>query len=170
MRGIELIAKNIRTAYRDGPRRLDARYAMCFGTCMGTMGLRASRGGAIHAACYPLAMKRHLAHGVSISLIMPHVMEYNRVSSPERFAAVAGAMGERVEGLSTEDAARASVKAVMRLIEDLGIPSRLRDVGARKEDFPDFARFVANTYPHYLMHNPRKVGEQDLIGIYESAL
>ena len=89
LRGIELISKNIRKAYSQGPKSLDVRYAMCFGTCMGTMGLRSSRGGALHATCYPPAMKYHLTHGLSISLMMPYVMEYNLTGALERFAAVA---------------------------------------------------------------------------------
>lgn len=169
LRGIELISKNIRKAYSQGPQSLDARYAMSFGTCMGTMAIRSSRGGAIHPTCYPLAMKCHLTHGLSISLMMPYVMEYNLTGNLERYAAVASAMGQSVEGLSTGDAAQAAVKAVKRLIGDLGLPSRVRDVGAKKEDFPEFARFVVKKYPHYIAYNPRKVGEEDIIRIYESA-
>jgi len=100
---------------------------------------------------------------------MPYVMEFNLASDLKRFAAVASAMGERIEGFSTEEAAQVAVKAVKRLIGDLGLPLRLRDIGVKKEDFGEFARFVAKKYPHYLASNPRKVSEQDIIGIYESA-
>ena len=169
LRGMELISKNIGKAYSHGPKSPEARYAMCFAVCMGTMALRSSRGGAIHPTCYPLAMKYHLTHGLSISLMMPYVMEFNLASDLKRFAAVASAMGERIEGFSTEEAAQVAVKAVKRLIGDLGLPLRLRDIGVKKEDFGEFARFVAKKYPHYLASNPRKVSEQDIIGIYESA-
>jgi alcohol dehydrogenase class IV len=169
MRGMELISKNIRKAYSQGPKSPDARYAMCFAVAMGTMALRSSRGGAIHPMCYPLAMKYHLTHGLSISLMMPYVMEFNLASDLKRFAAVASAMGEKMEGGATEEAAHVAVEAVKRLIGDLGLPMRLRDIEVKREDFADFARFVAKKYPHYLASNPRKVSEQDIIGIYESA-
>ncbi len=169
LRGIELISKNIRKAHSQGPKSPDARYAMCFAVCMGTMALRSSRGGAIHPTCYPLAMKYRLTHGLSISLMMPYVMEYNLTSDLKRFAAVASAMGERIEGFSTEEAAHLAVKAVKRLMGDLGLPLRLRDIGVKKEEFAEFAKFVVQRYPHYLATNPRKVSEQDIIGIYESA-
>jgi len=169
LRGIEVIAKNIRKAYTKGAQNLEARYAMCFGVCMGTMAIRSSGIGIVHATCYPPAMKYHLTHGMAISILMPYVMEYNLISNVEKYAAVASAMGEKVDGLSALDASKAAVKAVRQLIEDLGIPSRLRDVGARKEDFPKFAKTVMKSYPHHVANNPRNVTEEDLVKIYESA-
>lgn len=169
LRGIELISKHLRKAYSKGTHSLDARYAMCFGVCMGTMAVRSSGVGAVHATCYPPAMKYHLSHGLAISLMMPYIMEYNLISNPEKFVAVASAMGEKVEGLSTYDAAQVAAKAVRRLLGDLGLPLRLRDVGAKKEDFPEFARIVVKRYAHHLANNPRNIGEQDIIGVYESA-
>ena len=42
LRGVELISKNLRKAFAKGSHNLDARYAMCFGVCMGTMAIRSS--------------------------------------------------------------------------------------------------------------------------------
>lgn len=169
LRGIELIAQNIRKAYANGSHNLDARYAMCFGVCMGTMAIRSSGVGLVHATCYPPAMKYHLSHGAAICLLMPYVMEYNLISNVEKYAAVASVMGEIVEGLSIMDAAKAAVKAVKELINDLKLPSRLRDVGAKQEDFPEFAKAVMTRYPRLTSNNPRATNEQDIIDIYESA-
>lgn len=169
LRGIEIISKNIRKAYTKGTHNLDARYAMCFGVCMGTMAIRSSGIGAIHATCYPPAMKYHLTHGLAISIMMPHVMEYNLISNMEKYAAVASAMDEKVDGLSVMDAARFAIKAVKQLITDLGLPLRLREVGAKQEDLPDFARIVMKRYAHHVTNNPRNLTEQDILRIYESA-
>ena len=168
-RGIEIISKNIRKAYAKGSHNLEARYAMCFGVCMGTMAIRSSGIGAVHATCYPPAMKYHLTHGCAISIMMPYVMEYNLISNQGKYAAIALAMGERVEKLSLSEAAGAAVKSVKRLIQDLGVPARLKDVGAKKEDFPEFARIVAKRYAHHLANNPRNLTEEDILRIYESA-
>jgi alcohol dehydrogenase class IV len=169
LRGIEVISKNIRKAYTKGTHRLDARYAMCFGVCMGTMAIRSSGIGAVHATCYPPAMKYHLTHGQAISMMMPYVMEYNLSSSLEKYAAVAAAMGENVANLSTRGAAMSSVEAVRQLVTDLGIPSRLRDVGAKEEDFPEFAKTVVKRYAHHVGNNPRNLTEQDILEIFQSA-
>jgi alcohol dehydrogenase class IV len=168
-RGIEIISRNIRKAYTKGAHNLEARYGMCFGVCMGTMAIRSSGIGAVHATCYPPAMKYHLTHGLAISIMMPSVMEYNLISNPEKFAAIASAMGENVEKLSTMDAAKVAVEAVRKLMKDLDLPLRLRDVGAKKEHFPDFAKIVMKRYGHHLANNPRDLTEQEIFKIYESA-
>lgn len=169
MRGIEVISKNIRKAYTKGTHSLDARYAMCFGVCMGTMAIRSSGIGAVHATCYPPAMKYHLTHGMAISIMMPYVMEYNLPSNLGKYAAIASAMGENGANLSTRAAAMTSVDAVRQLTADLGIPSRLRDVGAKQEDFPEFAKTVVKRYAHHVANNPRNLTEQDILKIFQSA-
>jgi alcohol dehydrogenase class IV len=169
LKGIEVISRNIQKAYTKGNQSLEARYAMCFGVCMGTMAVRSSGVGAIHATCYPPATEYHLSHGVAISIMMPYVMEYNLISNVDKFAAVAAAMGERVEELSPREAAQSAVEAVKRLMKDLDLPLRLRDVGAKKEDFPKFAAVVVKRYAHHLANNPRNLTEKDLLKIYETA-
>ncbi|MBC8417306.1 MAG: iron-containing alcohol dehydrogenase [Desulfobacterales bacterium] len=150
LRGVELVSKNLRKAFAKGSHNLDARYAMCFGVCMGTMAIRSSGIGAVHATCYPAAMKYNLSHGVAIGLMMPSVMAFNLISNLDKYAAVSRIMGERVEGLTTLEAAQASVEAVKRLIVDVGLPTRLSEVGARQKDFPDFARTVMTRYAHHV--------------------
>jgi alcohol dehydrogenase class IV len=169
LRGIEMIFQNIRKAYTKGTHNLEARYAMCFGVCLGTMAIRSSGMGVVHATCYPPEMKYHLTHGLAISLMMPYVMEANLISNLEKYAAIASAMGEKVEELPLAEAADASIKTVRQLIKDLGLPARLREVGAKKEDFPEFARTVVSRYAYHLVNNPRNLTEEDILRIYESA-
>lgn len=169
LKGIEVISTNLRKAYSKGTHHLEARYAMCFGVCMGTMAIRSSGLGIIHASCYPPAMKYHLTHGLAISLMIPYVLEFNLISNVEKYVAIAAAMGEKVERVSNMEAARLAVKAVRQLIADLRLPSRLREVGAKQEDFPEFARIVMKRYTHHIANNPRLVTEEDLSKIYEAA-
>jgi len=170
LRGVELISKNLRKAFSKGTHNLEARYAMCFGVCMGTMAIRSSGIGAVHATCYPAAMKYHLSHGVAIGLMMPSVMSFNLISNMDKYAELARVMGERVQGLSTLEAAQASVEAMKRLIADVGLPTGLSEVGGSRKDFPDFARTVMKRYAHHVANNPRNITEEDVVAIYESAL
>jgi len=170
LRGVEIISRNLPKAFTKGTQNLEARYAMCYGVCMGTMAIRSSGIGAVHAMCYPIAMKYNLSHGVAIGLMLAPVMEFNLMSNMEKYAAAARVMGERVEGLTTREAAQAAVGAVRRLIADVRLPTRLAEVGGAREDFPDFARTVMKRYGHHVANNPRSITEDDLVAIYESAL
>ena len=142
---------------------------MSLGVCMGTLGVRSSATGNIHAACYPMARKYHLSHGRAIALMMPAVMEFNLMGNPEKYAAVADALGEPTAGLSPTDAAKKSVEGVKRLISDLNLPTRLRDIGAKEADFPEFAKSVVTNYPRLTSNNPRQMTESDVIDIYQAA-
>ena len=56
--------------------------------------------GLAHAMAYPLQLKSQISHGVSCSLLIPFVMEYNMPVDLQRYAKVAEFMGEETEGLS----------------------------------------------------------------------
>ena len=101
--------------------------------------------------------------------MMPAVMEFNLIGNPEKYAAVAGALGEPTAGLSPTEAARKSVEGVKRLISDLNLPTRLRDIGAKEEDFPEFANSVLTNYPRLTSNNPRQMTEAEVIDIYQAA-
>ena len=170
LRGIELIAKNLRKVFTKGSHNLEARYAMCFGVCMGTMAIRSSGIGAVHATCYPIAMRYKLTHGVAIALMMPYVMAFNLSSNMEKYAEVARVMEARHSQMTTREAAMASVDAVKQLVADVGLPTRLRDVGGDQKDFPEFARSVMKNYAHHVANNPRNMDEDDLVALYNAAL
>jgi alcohol dehydrogenase class IV len=168
-KGIQTICKYIRRAYAKGQDDLESRYFMCLGVHGGTLGIRSSGTGACHALAYPPAPKYHLSHGVSLAVMLPYVMEYNLIGNLEKYANVALAMGERIEGLSVFDAAYRSVEAIKRLLQDLSLPLRLREVGAKKEDFDSFSEMVFKLYPHLINNNPRNMQVEDVRKVYENA-
>ena len=78
-------------------------------------------------------------HGECVSAILPAVMEYNWMGAPEKYARIARALGVTVEGMSTEDAAKAAVIEVEKLVRDLNIPT-LRQQGADPEQIDRYAK------------------------------
>jgi len=96
-------------------------------------------------------------------------MEYNLIGNAEKYSNVAQAMGERIEGLSVFDAAYRSVEAMKKLLQDLSLPSRLRDVGAKKDDFQAFAEMVFKLYKPLVDFNARDMRMEDAKKVYESA-
>lgn len=79
--------------------------------------------------------------------MLPHVLRYNRPANADRQRLVAEAMGH-----PGKDAA----DVVAAFVADLGLPSRLAEVGVRREQFGVIA---ANTMRDTWLHvNPRKIG------------
>ncbi len=166
---IYLIGRNLRRAVSGGQNDLEARYNMAWAAAVGMIARVNSGGGAVHGLSYPLGTKYHLPHGQSIALLMPHVMEMNVGSSVPKFARIAEAMGERTEGLPEKRAAEKAIEALKSLLKDIGIFQGLRELGVKKEDFPEFAEIVYEFSSRHIEANPRHLSKQDVVKVYENA-
>ena len=166
-RAMELISKNIRMAFANG-ENLVARSNMMEGSLLAGIAFANAGVGAVHAFAYPLGGEFHLAHGLTNTLMLPYVMRYNILGCPSKFAQMAKAFGERVEGISELVGAEIAVRSIERLSDDLRVPRRLRDVGIPENAIPGLAE-AAMKVTRLLANNPRKVTLEDAIAIYKSA-
>ncbi|WP_209123788.1 iron-containing alcohol dehydrogenase [Alkalihalobacillus sp. BA299] len=167
LQAIKLISRSLRTAVHNG-KDLKAREDMAMGSLLAGISLGNAGVGAVHALAYPLGGKFKVPHGVANSLLLPYVMKYNVVANLEKFAEVAKAMGENVEGLSTRDAAEQAVHAMATLSKDVGIPASIKDVGVSVEDIPALAE-EASKIDRLLNNNPRTLNVKDIEKIYMEA-
>lgn len=164
--GMKLIASNIVQAVQNGKDE-QAKTAVALGSMYGGICLGPVNTAAVHALSYPLGSMFHLPHGLSNALLLPYVMEFNLVASPNRYADVAVALGcERLKDDLTT--ARKGVEKVMELIRQCGLPLRLRDAGVIEEAIPTMAK-DAMKVQRLLKNNPREVTLEDAINIYKEA-
>ena len=122
----------------------------------------------VHALEYPLGGALHCSHGCGNGLLLPYVMRFNLPARPREFATIARLLGEDVAGLDEQKTAERSVSAVERLRKDIGIPGRLRDLGAREDQLRPFAE-RAFGIKRILRVNPRQVSVEDLEQILRNA-
>jgi alcohol dehydrogenase class IV len=115
--------------------------------------------GAVHALAYPLGSEFHIAHGVSNAVLLPHVLEFNLASAPDRYAQIAQAFTPASGNL---------VETIRRLSQQTGIPQRLRDLNIPESAIERMAA-SAVTITRLLERNVRKVTLQDAINIYRRA-
>ncbi|HWA28016.1 MAG TPA: iron-containing alcohol dehydrogenase [Lacunisphaera sp.] len=159
LEGVRLIGANLARAVTDG-RDLEARTAVALGSLYGGIGLGPVNTAAVHALAYPLGGEFHLAHGLSIALLLPHVVRFNASALPERHAALAEALGA------------ASVQDLPARLADLargcGVAMGLSTHGIPRDAFPRMAD-TALQITRLLKNNPRPVTRADALQIYESA-
>jgi len=167
LEAIALIAENLRTCVHDG-KNIAARERMLLGSLYAGIGLANAGVTAVHSLSYPLGGKFGVGHGLANTILLAPVMAFNLPGALEKFADVAEAMGECVEGLPLREAAYLAVDAVEGLIDDCGITSSIRDFGVKEEDFPSLAD-VAMTVARPLENNPRKMTKEEMIAIYAQA-
>ena len=164
--GMRLIAANIVRAVQYGADE-DARTQVAMGSLLGGFCLGPVNTAGVHALSYPLGSTYHLAHGLSNALLLPYVMEFNAPASPCRHAQVALALGcER--GANDEETANRGIARIRELIQQCGIPARLRDVTIPKEAIPQLAE-DAMKITRLLKNNPREITLDDAIAIYTAA-
>ncbi|MED3881586.1 iron-containing alcohol dehydrogenase [Priestia megaterium] len=167
LQAIKLISRSLRKAVYNG-KDLKAREDMAMGSLLAGISLGNAGVGAVHALAYPLGGKFKVPHGVANSLLLPFVMKYNAVADLEKFAEVAKAMGENVDGLSLREAADCAVQALAQLSKDVGIPSSLKEVGVTASDISDLAE-EASKIDRLLNNNPRWLTVKEIKKIYEEA-
>jgi len=167
-RTIKLVAENLRTAHAKGGENIEARYNMAVAAALGFCFIFSGLGLA-HAMAYPLQLKSQISHGVSCSILIPFVMEYNMPGDLHKYVRIAELMGEEVEGLSLRDKAIKSIDAVRKLAIDVEMPQRMRDVGVKKEDIPGFVENVLTFQPHVVDANPRDASKEAISKIFEAA-
>jgi alcohol dehydrogenase class IV len=162
---IRYIGRSLRQAVNDGSD-LNARSNMLLGSLLAGLGLANAGVTAAHSLAYPLGGIFRVPHGVANAMLLPPVMEYNVFSSPKKFAQIAEAMGEKVEGLSEREAAILAVEGVKRLARDLAVPQHLSDLGIPQPAIPEMAE-EAMKVTRPLENNPRPISREEIVRIYQ---
>ena len=165
---IRLIAENLPTAYTQADN-LEARFNMSLAATLAGMAFTSGGLGAVHALSNPLGTKYHLSHGRANAVMLPYVVDYNKIGNLDKYAGIAQAMGEDIKGLSAYQAAEKLVTRLMRLIEFLDIPAKISAYGVSKKDIP---KLVAEgmKLSRLFVYNPRYPTEEDVKDIFTSAL
>jgi alcohol dehydrogenase len=116
-------------------------------------------GGLCHTLGKRIGSRHAIPHGVTSSLLLPHVMRYLCSRTVEAQASIAAALGVDTREMPVEQAAARAADAVYDLIGALGQPQHLAAYGLSEADLEAAARPVAS--PDYPL--------EDLVGIYRAA-
>lgn len=166
LEGIKLISANLARAVRNG-RDIEARAALSLGSLYGGLCLGPVNTAAVHALAYPLGGRFRIAHGVSNAVLLPHVLRFNCSAAPERYAAVAAALGVERNG-SPATTAGHGVEFLSRLSRECGVPQRLSELDIPRDAIPAMAQ-AAMQVTRLLKNNLRPLTEADAAHIYEAA-
>ena len=167
---MRLVNKYLRRAYCKGSD-MEAREGMALASLLAGI-VMGNADTTIGHACgyayvYP-ATKLHYPHGYAIAITFPYVMEYNALAQLEKHAMIAEVLGEETEGMSLRDAAYVAPMAFKTLMQDLGLPTSLKEVGVEKSMIPMIANNVLKS-PNHCRRNPREVTEAGMIELFTHA-
>lgn len=164
---LSLLSGSIRRACVDGGD-LEAREQMLIGACLAGMAFANAPVAAVHALAYPIGARFHVPHGLSNSLVLAPVIRFNMVSAAAQYAELAPIVVRGATG-SEQEKARALAMYLGNLAGDLGLPTRLRDVGISELDV-NLLACDAMKQTRLLINNPRELGFDDAVSLYQEAL
>jgi len=141
LHAIRLIREYLPKAIADGHDE-DARSKLQTAATMGGWAINMTQTALVHAMAHTLGALYGLPHGLGCGIILPKVMRFNVDHATDKLAMAAEALGVKEPGMSGRDAALAAADDIERLMESVGHPLRLRDVGIPEEGL-DMAAFHA---------------------------
>jgi alcohol dehydrogenase class IV len=165
---LALLAANIRTACA-APGDRAAREAMLIGSTLAGMAFANAPVAAVHALAYPLGGRFHVPHGLSNALVLPHVLAYNLPAAQPLYADLAPLAFPHLADRAPARRAEGFIDGLRALGSELGMPTRLREVGVAADDLPALAA-DAMRQTRLLVNNPRPMTEAAARAIYAAAL
>lgn len=163
---LKLLSGNILRACEDG-RHLPARQAMLLGAMLAGQSFANAPCAAVHALAYPIGGFFHVPHGLSNSLVLPHVLRFNAPAAAPLYAELAELLVPGVSG-SAQARTEALIAHMVTIAQRTGIETRLREVGITEEDLDPLAE-NAMQQTRLLTNNPRDVTRNDARAIYAAA-
>lgn len=145
-KAVELVFKNIRTAYNDGSNR-EAREKMHNASCIAGMAFTNAFLGVCHSMAHKIGAEFHLPHGRINAILLPYVIRYNAqmptkfVSFPkyeyfiadQKYADLSRRMN--FPAFTNEEGVASLVEEVRKLNKDLDIPASFKEAGVDEQEF-----------------------------------
>lgn len=167
IKAIELIAKYLTVAVANGAD-LEAREQMAYAEYLAGMAFNNASLGYVHAMAHQLGGFYNLPHGVCNAILLPVVSAYNVIATPQRFADIAVALGENVDGLSVTEAADKAIARMISLSASIGIPVGLKELNVKESDLKAMAENAKLDACQFT--NPRTATLDQVIDIFKSAM
>ena len=159
---LRLLSGAIETAVKNG-QDMAARNDMLLGAMLAGQAFANAPVAAVHALAYPLGGIFHIPHGLSNSLVLPHVMRFNQTAADAQYRELAPIVLPDHQGSSDD-----LIEYLAGLAGELGLPDRLREADVPENAIPRLAQ-DAMQQQRLLVNNPREVTEADARAIYEAA-
>lgn len=164
----KLIIQNLPIAYSFG-YDINARKAMHLAATMGGMCLRLVAGNlGVHGFGYAVVSKYKVPHGISVAVTLPYLIDYHLIGIEDKLVRVADVFGYNIYDMTKREASLCALLSIKRLIEDLGLPSTIKQLGAKEGDIDELAKIAIYDYGYMLERTAKKISEGDAIKIFKN--
>ncbi|MBE7410778.1 MAG: iron-containing alcohol dehydrogenase [Leptospiraceae bacterium] len=166
LRAMELVAKNIIPSIRD-PKNLTAKNSIYSASLLTGIAQSSSSLGLCFALSLATSNLTKMDIFQAMSILLPHIMEYNLTSSAGKYVMIAKALDEDISDISIIEAAIKAVEGVRKIYIELKMPQRLSEYEVKKIDLPGIAS-LASSFP-FLDCLPRELPKNEIETILVAA-
>jgi len=159
LKSIDLIFRNLHAVYKE-PDNVTPRISLSSASVMAGITFSISFLSVTMAIALSMNSKTDLDIESAMSLILPHIMEFNLTASPGKYVQMSKVMGEDVKDITVIEAAIKVVEAIRKLLIDIDIPMRLSNYNISKAKFKPIAE-LAVQYP-FLKNTPRELNTREI--------
>ncbi|WP_078544524.1 iron-containing alcohol dehydrogenase [Litchfieldia alkalitelluris] len=135
---VETVFNYLPRAVKDG-HDIEAREQMVYVMFLAGIAFNNAGLGFVHAMAHQLGGVYDLPHGVCNAMLLPIVELENAKRDPQKFRAIAKAAGLEVAGKTDEQCAEDVIEAIKSLSKEVGIPSKLSQLGVTEIDLEKLA-------------------------------
>lgn len=166
LHAMTLLAGSIRAFVADRNNESAALDMLC-GSSLAAMSIGVTGLGNVNCMAASVGALFPVPRGLANAICLPHAAAFNVSANPARYARVAAILGIDGSGRREAQSGAQAIHGLRALCSDLGIPSRLRDVGVTEEQLDELARrsFASD----HSGCNPRHTTEQDFRALFRAA-
>jgi len=162
--GLRRIGGNLKRAVQNG-KDIEAREQMLLASAFGAIAFQKGLG-ACHSVAHALTPVAGTHHGLANSLMLPAVVNFNRMAAEARLADAAVALGADPKAPAAERA-RQCAELVDALRVACGLPRKLSQAGVKREMIPQLVEKALADACH--LSNPRPVTQVDFERLIDEA-
>lgn len=153
MHALRLVGQHLHAADDLGARERLALAAVLCGR-----GTEQTGGGLASVLAHAIGHRSEVSNGIVNAIVLPHVLRFNMSEITETVAKIGDSIGgAATPGASQQAVFDACVMGLERLLGQLDIPHRLRDIGLMESDLPHIAKAAMGDW--FIKRNPRRVAD-----------
>lgn len=166
-RAIQQINMHLRQAV-NGPNRPEALKHMLYAADIAGQSMAAGLG-QVHGLSHVVSGRLGTPHGVANAILLSQVLDYHKEFLSQQLTEIAPLMGINSFGQPAAKVGQDVVAAVRSLRKEIGVTSKLSDVGMKESDIAQFVDDAQKSQGIFIAA-PRPGSAEDLAAIYKSAL
>ncbi len=166
LQSIGLACRYLIRAVKDR-KDMEAISGMALSSTFGGMALTHAGVGTAHAMGMTIGGFFNTNHGVTVGLLLPHVVEYNLPHRIEKYACIAEILGRENHSIGKNCDKLPDMLGL--LLSEIGIPIRMREIGVKEDTIPEMIEDTMTHQKDDLQTNPVMPTRNDVEQLYRKA-